>query len=451
MSKKIVKRDGQIVNFDINKIDRAISLALGETSESIDWGKFGRMLEQIDSKIDDGSSIVRVQDVIIDSLMEFELYSTAKAYIQYMHKRDSERLVPKKKGLLSDEFISKYKHSPSPMTQLGELVFYRTYSRYLPEFNRREYWWETVRRAVEYNCSLIKTSVKEAEDLYDAVFNLKVFLSGRTFWVGGTDVALKYPMSNYNCSFQVIDDYDAFRDVFYLLMIGSGAGVRVLKSDAEKLPRIRTDLNVIHSYVNPVKKEHRVDHTSLNFISKDMVEIIVGDSKDGWVQALDYFFKLQYSKEYSMIKNLVIDYSNVRPKGETLKTFGGTASGHQSLMNMFLKINDVIRKYNFEQHHKLSPIDVVDICNIIGENVVVGGVRRTSEVVLFDSDDEEVMSAKSNLYSNNNGKWEINEQLIHRQMSNNSVFYNSKPSRVEWHDHIEKMRYSGEPKFIGLY
>ena len=41
-------------------------------------------------------------------------------------------------------------------------------------------------------------------------------------------------MSNYNCSFQVIDSFAAFKDVFYLLMVGSGVGVRILKSDIEK-------------------------------------------------------------------------------------------------------------------------------------------------------------------------------------------------------------------------
>ena len=49
------------------------------------------------------------------------------------------------------------------MTQLGDLVYYRTYSRYLPDEKRREYWWETVARAVDYNCSLIPTTREEAE------------------------------------------------------------------------------------------------------------------------------------------------------------------------------------------------------------------------------------------------------------------------------------------------
>ena len=74
--------------------------------------------------------------------------------------------MPKKDAgtLLTDEFISKYKHQLSPLNQLGNFVYYRTYSRWLSEQGRREYWWETVRRAVEYNCSLVPTRREEAEN-----------------------------------------------------------------------------------------------------------------------------------------------------------------------------------------------------------------------------------------------------------------------------------------------
>ena len=100
---------------------------------------------------------------------------------------------------------------------------------------------KTVRRAVEYNCSLAPTSREEAELLYDNIYHLRQFLSGRTLWVGNTAVADAYPMANYNCAFEVIDSYHAYHDLFYLLMVGSGVGVRVLKEDAEKLPKIHTN------------------------------------------------------------------------------------------------------------------------------------------------------------------------------------------------------------------
>ena len=81
--------------------------------------------------------------------------------------------------------------------------------------------WETVRRAVEYNCSLAPTTKEEAEKLYDNVYHMRQFMAGRTLWIGGTKVAEEYPLANYNCAFEAIDSYHTYHDLFYLLMVGS--------------------------------------------------------------------------------------------------------------------------------------------------------------------------------------------------------------------------------------
>src|SRR5690625_4702743 len=99
---------------------------------------------------------------------------------------------------------------------------------------------------------------------------------------------------------------------------------------------------------------------------------------------------------------------------------------------------------------KVRPVHILDIGNLIGNNVVVGGVRRTAEIFLFDADDYESMLAKYGI----NGIWNVeqhekvitklrevglNEQadylaslpvndpnarpLHHRRMSNNSIAF----------------------------
>lgn len=350
--------------------------------------------------------------------------------------------------LLTDEFISQYKNKKVNMTNLGQFIFYRTYSRFLPEKGRREYWWETVRRAVEYNCSLAPTTRQEAEDLYDNMFHLRQFLSGRTIWVGGTPVANKYPMANYNCAFQVIDDIDSFSELLYLLLLGAGVGVRVMKDDVSKLPSLRTNYELVNKTYEEIPKADRFEHTSL-YVRNEVAKITVGDSKDGWVDAMRYYFKLLHDKQYMNITTIVIDYDHIRPEGEKLKTFGGTASGYGALRDMFVKIDRIITGYkNVGKTIKLKPIDCLDICNIIGEGVVVGGVRRTAEIVMFDSDDRDCIEAKNDLYKNVEGQWIVNNDVIHRSMSNNSIFYTKKPSREQLHWQLEKMRYSGEPAFI---
>ena len=101
------------------------------------------------------------------------------------------------------------------------------------------------------------------------------------------------------------------------------------------------------------------------------------------------------------------------------------------MMTMLDKIHKVIVSAGARKGKKyiqLAPIDLLDIANIIGENVVSGGVRRTSEIGLIDQNDEECIQAKSNLYRQVNGHWEIDKSIAHRQMSNNSIFYRKKPA-----------------------
>lgn len=451
-----MKRNGRLVEFNPSKITNAIKKAMAETKLGVDHNLSVKITEEIKEKIQNNAKPIHVeeiQDIVEMLLMSSDRKDVAKRYIIYRNERAKIRANQKSSDekLLTDEFISQYKHQIPPLNQLGNFVYYRTYSRWLQEEGRREYWWETVRRAVEYNCSLVPTRREEAEKLFDNVYNLRQFLSGRTFWVGGTSVAKNYPMSNYNCSFVVIDSFEAFRDLFYLLMIGSGVGARVLKEDVQNLPKIRTDYEIIHKdYVN-ISIKDREDNTSLVFSHNNSVKITVGDSKEGWIQSLDFFFKLLYSNEYRNIKTIIVDYDHVRPKGAKLKSFGGTASGHESLKNMFYKIDKVIknsRKVNGSGKIKLRPIDCLDIANIIGENVVVGGVRRTAEMILIDADDKECVEAKSNLYKQIDGQWIVDQNIIHRQMSNNSIYYTEKPSREKLHWQIQQMRYSGEPGWI---
>jgi len=445
---KILKRNGLETEYDGSKIVMAISKAMQDTNKIVNKDLAHEIETEIYDILINGikeATIEEVSDAVEELLMKHGEYKVAKEYILWRNKRNTER-KHETYGILSKEFLSKYKHAKSPMTQLGEFVYYRTYSRFLPDKKRREYWWETVRRAVEYNSSLVSTSREEAESLFDNIFHLRQFLSGRTFWIGNTDVSLHYPMANYNCSFQIINDIEAFRDVFYLLMIGSGAGVRIRKSDIETVPSFRTDFEVLHKDYARLPKDEREDHTALEFFYNHTAKITIGDSKEGWVQALDFYIKLMSSGEYRNINTIIIDYDHVRPQGEKLKTFGGTASGHIALLNMFKGIDKVVKRKDGK--HKLKPIDGLDICNMIGEGVVVGGVRRTSEVVLMDSDDEECIEAKSDLYKQLNGEWVIDKEIIHRQMSNNSIYYTEKPTRERLHWQIERMRYSGEPAWV---
>lgn len=364
--------------------------------------------------------------------------------------------------ILSAKFLNKYKEIKAPLSNIGEFVYLRTYSRYLNDKKRRENWFETVLRTTDYNIELginfkkkhglkinLQDEIKEAQLLFDNLFNLRTFTSGRTLYMGGTDIVKEYPLSNYNCSFTMIEKFHDFVDVFYLLMVGSGVGIRIDKELISKMPKIRrVSLEAhysedIHKYM---PKEY-METTKLTIENKDLsiAAIKVGDSKEGWCNALETYFNLVTLPEYINIKKIDIDYSYVRPEGERLKRFGGRASGHKSLKRMFEKIHKVCNKL---ADGSLKSIDILDIAAIISENVVSGGVRRSAMMIICDEDDKDVINAKSNLYKIINGNWIENPDISHRKMSNNSVLYKEKPSLKKIKGILNSIKINGEPGFI---
>ena len=149
------KRSGKVVPFDAGFIHRAISLASAAAGEQ-DEAAIDAMTQAVTDKLSKmGKAIIdieKIQDTVEDTLFEQMHYQTAKAYILYRMEKEKERTSGTwQEGLLSREFLSPYKHAPNPMGQLGAFVYTRTYSRFLPKLGRREYWWETVRRAARYS------------------------------------------------------------------------------------------------------------------------------------------------------------------------------------------------------------------------------------------------------------------------------------------------------------
>lgn len=343
-------------------------------------------------------------------------------------------------SLLREEFLKSYPDFPPHMENLAKLVYYRTYSRWLPEEGRRETWKETCARAVEYNCSLAPTSAYEAQRLFDNMFNLKQFISGRSLWIGGSEASKKTKLANFNCSFVVIDSIKSLCDLFYLLMVGTGVGVRILPSDVNELPRFRQNVILHHQYNKHSTKQKGRENTYVE-TDGDMCIIHIGDSKEGWVDALKAYLLCLVNHDAPC--HIMLDYTEIRVKGATLSKFGGTASGYESIMDMFTKIHEVIQHGKYSSlpvHGKLRPIHCLDICNLIGQNVVVGGVRRTAEIAIIDPHDEECVHAKDN----------IQPGMEHRYMSNNSIFQEEKPSREKIHELFNSIRTSGEPGIINV-
>ena len=299
---------------------------------------------------------------------------------------------------LDDKYVNKVVgECKKPLTEIGEFVYYRTYSRWLDEFRRRERWHETVRRAINFNVRLAYTHLKkiglepdledmkrEAELLFNNIYHTKQFPSGRTMWIGDGNkiVNEKFALGNFNCSFTNVTKWEDLGDIMHLLLVGSGAGIKSTLKSAKKLPKIRTNFNLIHKDYNPVAKDERLERTHITDLENGYVKVYIGDSKEGWRDALVYFLRILTEKQYKNIHTIVLNYNSVRPKGERLKTFGGKASGHESLKDMFEGFRKVLQneidpslapiELDEEGFGRARPVHILDMANLIGANVVVG-------------------------------------------------------------------------------
>ena len=340
--------------------------------------------------------------------------------------------------LLSEEFLGKYRNqTPKNAGVLFYPVYLRTYSRWLEDKQRRERWDETVERVVEYSLSLYQGPAKieelkvEAELLYDSIFNLKVLPAGRTLWIGGTKAAEKCPEVNFNCAFRVIDSLEAFSDIFHLLLCGCGVGFRVLEGDINQLPSF--SLTTLHiDEIEPKPYGHRIEDTTVTrFFNERHIE--VGDSRKGWVVALEEFLYAHMSGD-----TVYMNFNNVRPNGERIKGFGGRAPGPEGLVEMFRNVHKVLNASG----GRLSSVDCIDICNFIGKNVIVGGTRRSSQIGLGSPNDIQFLEAKKYMLER--------QENLQRTMSNNSAVFEDDPTPEQIKSIFEGIKVNGEPGFSNL-
>jgi len=298
--------------------------------------------------------------------------------------------MAQKEAILSQDFLDKYKDKQPNwgFNGLGYIVYKRTYAR-LKDDNTTEEWHETVARCVEGAQKLgAGYTKKEAEKIYDYVFNLKCNFAGRMLWQLGTSTVDRFGANSLlNCWFASMKEPKAFLFLFENLMLGGGVGYSIRREDVHELPRIKKDVEIVHK-------------------PKKDADFIVPDSREGWVKLLEHvlnaFFETGKSFSYSTIL--------IRGAGEKIEGFGGKASGPAILVEGIEKICKVFKN---REGKKLRSLDVLDICNIIGSVVVAGNVRRSAEIALGDPDDVLYLRAK-NWGSGNVPNW--------RAMSNNTLY-----------------------------
>ena len=276
-------------------------------------------------------------------------------------------------------------------TEYQQFIHLSRYSRFLWNEGRRETWSETVSRYFDFfdedlmDKHGFELSAKDRSELEEAVLDLRVMPSMRCLMTAGPALK-KENIAGYNCSYLAIDRVQAFDELLYILMNGTGVGFSVERQFVTKLPVVAEDFNDTET------------------------TITVADSKIGWAKALKELLALLWQGQVPQW-----DMSKVRPAGAPLKTFGGRASGPGPLEDLF---KFAVKIFRGAAGRKLSSLECHDLVCKIAEIVVVGGVRRSALISLSNLSDDRMRDAKAGQW------WEHNTQ---RALSNNSACYTERP------------------------
>ena len=314
---------------------------------------------------------------------------------------------------LTDEFVASYKDKKAPFgyrdaagNSVGEITFLRTYSR-LKEDGTKETWVDVCERVINGMYSLQKDHAKSqrlpwsdakaaasAKEAFDRLFNLKWTPPGRGLWVMGTPLVNEQRNSAalQNCAF-----------------VSTGS---MVKTDPAKPFAFLMEASMLGVGVGFDDKGAEKEFTI--YEPKESYEYKIPDPREGWVESTASLIN-SYLKPDT--KAPIFDYQEIRPAGSPIKTFGGTAAGHEPLLRLHTHIN---KMFAGRAGQKLTRTDIADIGNMIGVCVVSGNVRRSAELLIGQIDDDTFLNLKNpevfperNSYDPANPGW--------AWMSNNSV------------------------------
>src|SRR3989344_1026158 len=217
--KKVQKRDGSIVDFDIQKIVNAIHKGMVSTGEGsqkeaelVAEKVFAGLLRVTKRHKNFVPTVEGIQDTVEKDLILSDYVKTAKHYILYREKRTKLRekglQVPEKVRKLASE-SKKYFRNP-----LGEFVYYRTYSKWIDEESRRETWVETVDRYLAFMKENLGKKLKDAEykEVREMILSHQAMPSMRLLQFSGK-AARSTNVCTHNCSYVAPESFQDLAEI----------------------------------------------------------------------------------------------------------------------------------------------------------------------------------------------------------------------------------------------
>lgn len=325
-------------------------------------------------------------------------------------------------------------------TTRARVVTRRTYNRPKDETGSIfETWEETVDRVIGHqqwlwerakDARLTDSEHAELGELRQLMLDRKATVSGRTLWLGGTNVAKTREASQFNCSFGKQTTVHDVVDSFWLLLQGCGVGFEPVVGTLSGFTK-PVEVEIIRS--EKVIGDPKGFEQNYAEVRDNVYYLCVGDSAEAWAKAAGKLLALK-----TPVDKIVIDFSEVRAAGIRLKGYGWISSGDETISKAFKAICELL---SARAGQLLTRINILDVLNWLGTTL---SSRRSAEIAVMPVTDPEAdafIDAKKDfwLYGNE-----------HRQQSNNSLMFHSKPSKWELSHIFQKMMDAGgsEPGFI---
>jgi len=401
----VVKRNGELAQFSPQKIHSALSKCYATIGRPAPDHATPMVISLISGRFEE-PTVEQVQDAVETVLLSLGEREAAKRYMAYRDERAEARrmhqITPEIRAAF-DENAAVMGNDPLRIFQLLD-----KYARW--NGVRRETWPESTDRSIEFlrylvikNCGADLLTPEEWAMLSDGIRRMDSLPSMRLLAMAGP-AAERDNIAIYNCSYQVIDSIEAFRDSLLISMAGCGDGYSVESQFVRKLPFVQ--------YQRPGAEPDR---------------FVVPDCAEGWGEAVVFGLTRWFDGHDAQF-----DYSALRPAGAPLKIKGGRASGPKPLRDLLLFLRKVVLS---RQGMQLRPIDVNDMMTMTGTAGNSGGMRRAAKISLSDWLDEEMEHAKDGEFWRHS-PW--------RSYANNSaVWPDTGPSQIDLIRQMEGMMRSG--------
>lgn len=379
--KTILKRDGRVVPFEINKIEKAMMACFEDLGKEpmAPVGELAKRVVNIIGVKYPKPTVEQVQDAVELVLQAAGEFEAAKNYIIYRvehAKMRDIRPIPKEVAKAFAESDVYFEN------QIQKFQFFDKYSRFNYDLGRRETWKETVDRAVDFLKELSGGKLEPSvyKRIKTSILEMRATPSMRLLAMAGP-AARRNNISIYNCSYQPVDSIESFVEALIISMNGCGVGFSVESKYVENLPRVKRQSGM------------------------EVKQMVIEDSTEGWAEALRTGLTIWLGGG-----DIRFDYSSLRPAGAILRTKGGRSSGPEPLRRMmeFVRERILARQGSF-----LRSIDAHDMMCEVGNAAVSGGMRRTAMISLFDFDDKEMWNAKSGDFERDNSqRWNANNSAV---------------------------------------